>query len=70
LCHLFIKGHCAVRWGGGGGWWFRDCSYVSPTAVVGGTDDGGPGYMFWGGAFDGDLNQALKSLTLKLKPVN
>ena len=51
-----------------GGWWYWRCSFVYPTAFVGGAGDNGLGYMYWSYAYStGFYNQALKSLTFSLQ---
>ena len=56
---------CARDWGGGGGWWYRGCSQTFPTALIGGPGDSYTPYMWWLQSF-GELNQALKHMTLKI----
>jgi len=53
---------------GGGGWWMGECHGFYPTAKMGKKGQTGHPYVFWRGAFKGHPHQALKSVTLGIKP--
>ena len=64
--------NCVRKAGGGGGWWYggKMCSSVYPTAIIGKATNQGPPYMYWWGAFpDVRAQQAIKSMSMYIKPV-
>ena len=68
LCNL---GNCAVDYAYAGPWWYEyRCWGVYATARYGGPSDRYHPYMYWVDAYGPDQYQALKSLTLKIKPIS
>ena len=69
--HDESKTNCAgISHTAGGGWWYNACSYVFATCLIGNEGDTSVPYIFWASAFPGEWNQALKSLSMMLKPEN
>ena len=61
--------NCAVKYAGGGGWWYNSCSNFFPTGSYGNFKDGRSKYMSWKNAFGGNY-MGLKSVVLKIKSIN
>jgi len=63
-----FTGNCASHFGPTGGFRYWGCSNVTPTGLIGSGSDQGFPYMFWQYAFNSHEWQALKSLTMMIKP--
>ncbi|XP_069946206.1 angiopoietin-1 isoform X2 [Cherax quadricarinatus] len=60
--------NCAQHLGSGGGWWYNDCGWVSPTSPLGNTDYD-PRVMSWGYFFPDDrLFMGLSQLLMMITP--